>query len=223
MSSLDVSAVVWRRRASARRITLRIDAALGQVVVTLPERVPRSAGMALLNTHADWAASHLAALPDVPRMGSGGSVSIDGVPRVIRHRPGKRGVWLEADELNAACDPAVLPRLVAQFLRAEAKRRLTGQAVRKSAGAGAALQRVSVRDTRARWGSCSPGGALMFCWRLVMAPLFVQDYVVAHEVAHLVHLDHGPAFWALAESLSPHREAAVSWLRAEGPRLLRVA
>jgi len=218
-----MAGVVWRRHATAQRITLRIDAGLGRVVVTLPARVPRAAGVALLNANAAWVALHLAALPEVVTMQAGGCVCIDGVPRLIRHRQGGRGVWLEADALNAACDPAVLPRLVGQFLREEARRRLTSQAVGKSALAGLVLQRVSIRDTRSRWGSCSPGGALMFCWRVVMAPLFVQDYVVAHEVAHLMHLDHGADFWALADRLSPHREAAVSWLHQEGPRLLRVA
>jgi predicted metal-dependent hydrolase len=223
MSKCDLAGPLWRRHATARQITLRIDARLGRVVVTLPARAKRAAGLALLNANAAWVASHLAALPDVQTMDAGGSVSIDGVPRLIRHKRGGQGVWLEADVVNAACDPAVVPRMVGQFLRAEAKRRLTGQALGKSARAGLALKCVSIRDTRSRWGSCSPGGALMFSWRVVMAPLFVQDYVVAHEVAHLKHLDHGADFWALADALSPHRKAAVSWLHKEGPRLLRVA
>jgi predicted metal-dependent hydrolase len=215
--------VIWRRHARARRITLRIDPGHGRVVVTLPARAARAAGLHLLNNNAGWVASRLAALPNVPPLADGGSVPINGVPCLIRHLPGRRGAWLEADVLHVSGDPAFLPRRVADFLRAEAQRRLGGQALAKSAGAGLMALRVSVRDTRSRWGSCSPAGALMFCWRLVMAPLFVQDYVVAHEVAHLRHLDHGPDFWALADALSPHRHEAVTWLLKEGPRLLRVA
>jgi predicted metal-dependent hydrolase len=223
MATFDLSAVIWRRRAAARRITLRVDAGLGRVVVTLPPRSARAAALALLDANSAWLASQLDALPEIQTLEAGATVSIDGVPRIIRQRTGQQGVWLHENVLNAACEAAVVPRLVGQFLRAEARRRLTGQAIGKSALAGLSLQRVSIRDTRSRWGSCSAAGALMFSWRLVMAPLFVQDYVVAHEVAHLKHLDHGPEFWALADRLSPHREAAVSWLRAEGPRLLRVA
>jgi predicted metal-dependent hydrolase len=215
--------VVWRRHARARRITLRIDPGQGHVVITLPARAARAAGLALLNMNAGWVASRLAALPYVPPLADGGSVPVNGVPHLIRHMPGRRGTFLDANVLHVSGDPALLARRVGVFLRAEAQLRLGGQALAKSARAGLVAGRVTVRDTRSRWGSCSPAGALMFCWRLVMAPLFVQDYVVAHEVAHLRHLDHGPDFWALADALSPHRHEAVSWLLKEGPRLLRVA
>jgi predicted metal-dependent hydrolase len=178
--------------------------------------------LALLNAHAGWVASRLAALPCVPPLADGGTVPINGVPHTIRHVPGQRGTWLAANVLHVSGEPEFLPRHINDFLRAEAKRRLGGQAVAKSARAGLAATRVSVRDTHSRWGSCSPAGALMFCWRIVMAPPFVQDYVVAHEVAHLRHLDHGPDFWALADALSPHRHKAVTWLAKEGPWLLRV-
>jgi predicted metal-dependent hydrolase len=215
--------IVWRRHTRARRITLRIDPGQGNVVITLPARAARAAGLALLNTHAGWVASRLAALPCVPPLVAGGTVPINGVPHLIRHMPGRRGTWLEANVLHVSGNPAFLPRKVSDFLRAEAQLRLVGQAMAKSAGAGLAAGRVCVRDTRSRWGSCSPAGALMFCWRLIMAPPFVQDYVVAHEVAHLRHLDHSPDFWALADALSPHRREAVTWLLKVGPRLLRVA
>jgi len=216
--------VIWRRHARARRITLRIDPGQGCVVVTLPPGAARSAGRALLAKNAGWLASRIAALPDIPPLANGASVAIDGIERLIQHAPQLHGAArLEKNIIQVPGEPDRLPRLVREFLRAEARRRLAAQAVAKAACAGLALQRISVRDTRSRWGSCSPRGALMFCWRLVMAPPFVQDYVVAHEVAHLRHLDHGPDFWALADSLSPHRQPAVTWLQAEGPRLLRVA
>ena len=81
---------------------------------------------------------------------------------------------------------------------------------------------IRVKDTRSRWGSCAPDGTLAFSWRLVMAPVWVTDYVVAHEVAHLREMNHSGRFWALVEGLTPHRDAAVEWLRLEGPALLRV-
>ncbi len=79
-----------------------------------------------------------------------------------------------------------------------------------------------IKDTRSRWGSCAPDGTLSFSWRLVMAPPFVQAYVAAHEAAHLRHLNHGPAFWALVEGLCPGWRLASDWLRDDGPRLLRI-
>jgi predicted metal-dependent hydrolase len=214
--------ICWRRSASARRVSLRIDARQGQVVVTLPMRAARAAGMALLNDNAAWVAARLAALPDAVRFEAGASVRIDGTDHPIRHAPGARGgAWLEDGALHVAGDPAFMSRRVHDFLRAEARRRFSGQALVKAHGAGVTAKRVTVKDTRTRWGSCSAEGVLMFCWRLVMAPPFVQDYVVAHEVAHLRHLNHSAAFWALTDTLSPHREQAVAWLHQEGPRLLR--
>jgi predicted metal-dependent hydrolase len=201
---------------------LRIDARKGQVVVTLPMRAARAAGVALLNHHADWVAEHLAALPAPAVFADGGSVTLDGTELSIRHAPAAvGGAWLEDGALHVAGEADFLARRVHDFLRAEAKRRFAIQATEKAAAAGLTPRRVTVKDTRTRWGSCSPDGVLMFCWRLVMAPPFVQDYVVAHEVAHLRHMNHGAAFWALTDTLSPHRAAAVAWLHEQGPRLLR--
>jgi predicted metal-dependent hydrolase len=83
-------------------------------------------------------------------------------------------------------------------------------------------RRISMKDTRTRWGSCAADGSLAFSWRLVMTPDFVQDYVASHEVAHLKHMNHGKRFWALVNRLTPHTATAIPWLRAEGFRLLRV-
>ena len=215
--------IYWRRHAKARRITLRIDARQGAVVVTLPTRAARSAGLALVRKNAAWVADRLAALPASAPFTDGASVTIDGVVHAIRHRPGGvGGAWLEGDALHVSGDADFLPRRVSDFLRAEARRRFGLQATAKAGLAGVTLRRVLVKDTRSRWGSCSSDGVLMFCWRLLMAPPYVQDYVVAHEVAHLRHMNHGAGFWALTDTLSPHRIRASAWLTAEGARLLRV-
>jgi predicted metal-dependent hydrolase len=214
--------VQWRRSARARRISLRIDPRNSCVVVTLPTRAGRAAGMALLTDHAAWVADRLAALPVAVAFADGALVPLAGVPHRIRHRPdGHGGAWLEAGEIHVAGDPAFLARRVTDFLRAEARRRLTASVATKSAQAGLVARRVTVKDTRSRWGSCAPDGTVMFCWRLVMAPVLVQDYVVAHEVAHLRHMNHGPRFWGLVAELTEHRDAAVDWLGQHGAGLLR--
>jgi predicted metal-dependent hydrolase len=111
---------------------------------------------------------------------------------------------------------------VSDFLRGEARRRFVALVGQKAALAEVEPRLVSVKDTRSRWGSCAANRNLAFSWRLVMAPRFVQDYVAAHEVAHLRHMNHGERFWSLVRTLTPHTEAAMDWLRDEGPRLLRV-
>ncbi len=193
------------------------------MIVTLPMRAARAAGVALLEANAAWVADRLAALPPVLAYAPGSLITIDGVPHPISHAPHARGgAWLEGGALHVSGGAEFLARRVGDFLRAEARRRFTTQALAKAAQAGVAVRRVGVRDTRSRWGSCSADGSLMFCWRLLMAPPFVQDYVVAHEVAHLRHMNHGPDFWALTDFLSPHRTQAVAWLSDQGSGLMRV-
>jgi predicted metal-dependent hydrolase len=193
------------------------------VVITLPMRAGRGAGVALLMSHADWVANRLAALPDALPFADGTLLPIGDLQYRIRHLPRSRGgAWLQDGELHVTGAPEFLRRRVQDFLRAEALRRLSALVATKSAIIGMTVRRISVKDTRSRWGSCAADRSIGFSWRLVMTPEFVQDYVVAHEVAHLRHLNHGKRFWALVDRLTPHAATAIPWLRAEGFRLLRV-
>ncbi len=215
--------VLWRRSTRARKVSLRIDPRGGGVIVTLPSRAAQSAGMALLRDNATWVADRLASLPNPVLLTDGAIVPIDGLPHRIRHSPdGRRGAWLEPGSLLVSGAPEFLARRIADFLRAEARRRLSALAIAKAIAAGLPLRRVVVKDTRTRWGSCTADQTLMFCWRLVMAPPHVQDYVVAHEVAHLRHMNHGKGFWTLVAQLTPNRRPAMRWLDTHGPGLMRV-
>ncbi|SRR5579875_347890 len=215
--------IEWRRSPRARRVSLRIDPSVGAVVVTLPMRAARSAGVSLLMDNAAWVSERLARLPDAVPLAPGFEIEIGGVPHVIRHVPNVRGgVWIEGVCLCVSGEAAFIRRRVTDFLRREARRRLAALVAEKASLLGASVRRVTVRDTRSRWGSCASDGSLSFSWRLIMAPPFVQDYVAAHEVAHLRHMNHGKRFWALVAKLTPHKDAAMAWLHSEGSRLLRV-
>ena len=179
--------------------------------------------MELLRDNAGWVALRLSEVPAAAPFADGATVPICDVPHRIRHRPDARGAaWIEDGELHVAGEAAFLPRRVGDFLRAEAGWRIAAIVRAKAALIGASPKRVAIKDTSSRWGSCAPDGTLAFSWRLVMAPEAVQDYVVSHEVAHLRHMNHGPRFWALTESLTPHRALATAWLNREGARLQRV-
>jgi predicted metal-dependent hydrolase len=215
--------IEWRRSSRARRVSLRIDPQSGAVVVTLPMRAARNAGMALLMDHAHWVSDRLAALPEALKLQDGADVPLSGIPHRIRHVPqGRGGAWLHEQEIHVAGAPEFLPRRVLDLLRHEARRNLGTLVLAKAEMIDRKPLRVTVKDTRTRWGSCAPDGSLAFSWRLVMAPGFVQDYVVAHEIAHLRHMNHGPRFWALVDQLTEHAAQAIPWLRGEGSRLLRV-
>lgn len=215
--------VRWHRSPRARRVSLRIDARAGEVVVTLPMRAGRRAGMALLTTHAAWVMQRLAALsPPVP-FAPGAEVPLGGQAHVIRHDPAARGgAFLDGATIVVSGREEFLARRVKDFLRAEAKRRIALLAEKHAATLGVKVKAIRLKDTNSRWGSCAPDGTLAFSWRLVMAPDWVLDYVVAHEVAHLRELNHSPRFWAHVENLTPNREPAQEWLRENGPALLRI-
>lgn len=215
--------VEWRRSLQARRVSLRIDPTGGAVVVTLPAKATRKAGMALLMGHADWVSSRLAALPELITFIDGATIPIGGVPHRIRHNPTVRGAaFLLDQELHVTGAAEFLSRRTRDFLRKEAQRRLGALVAAKAGLLGITPRRVTIKDTTSRWGSCAPDKSLALSWRLVMTPPFVQDYVVAHEVAHLRHMNHRPEFWSQVDELTPHTKAAIPWLRAEGPRLLRI-
>ncbi len=214
--------VTWRRSTRARRISLRFDMAGGGVVLTLPPRASRAAGQRLLDDSAAWIADRAARLPAPIVLADGTWVPVHGLPRRIV-ATGQRGlVMLDADTLRVPGDPAFLARRVTDWLQAEARRTLVPLAHTRCAQLDRTVTRIVLRDTRTRWGSCTAAGTLMFSWRLVMAPPWVQDYVVSHEAAHRVHMDHSPRFWAVLDSVCPARVAAEAWLAGEGVGLLRV-
>lgn len=210
------------RNPRARRLTLRLDAAGGGLHLVLPWGVSQAEGLDFARSRFDWIESQLAALPPRVPFAPGATIPFLGRPHVIRHmRNGRRGVWREPGRINVSGQIEHLPRRVADFLKAEARQELSWRAHEKAAQVKRRIASISLRDTRSRWGSCSHSGSLNFSWRLVLAPAMVADYVVAHEVAHLVHLNHSPRFWSLVARLTDHSDQAERWLKANGPSLLR--
>lgn len=218
--SLPLAFVRSRR---ARRVSLRVDTANRRVVLTAPQRMPYTTAVAFAHAQAGWIASRLKRLPSPRPFADGAEVPLFGVPHRIRHRPEIRGtVWIEAGEIHVAGRAEHLSRRLRDWLTAEIRQRLPPLVHAKAARVERTVKRVSLRDSRTRWGSCGPDGGLSFSWRLVFAPPHVLDYLVAHEVAHLVHMNHGPRFWALAERLCDGPMSVPrTWLKANGEILLQ--
>jgi hypothetical protein len=148
-------------------------------------------------------------------------VPVLGAPHHIRQvvDPTAPPVTIGGGEIRVRGDPMHLARRVRDHLAAMARDELARRARQLAPRIGRSVTRVSVRDTKSRWGSCSGGGNLSFSWRLIFAPEPVIDYVVAHEVAHLAEMNHGPRFWRLVESLSPDCAAPRAWLKRHRGRL----
>ena len=213
------------RNTRARRIILRIDDRNGDgdgVSVTLPRRTPLCEGLDLIHEKAAWVLERLGGLLPRVAFADGARVPLGGVDHTIRHVLDGRGVVRrQGTEILVAGGPEHLARRLRDWLRKEVRSQIGRLVGDKAAALGRTAGRITIRDTRSRWGSCSADGNLSFCWRLVMAPETVLDYVVAHEVAHLVEPHHGPKFWRLVKTLTPDMEASREWLRHNGEALHR--
>ena len=216
-----------RRHRHARRYTLRIQATTREVIITIPPRGTLKEAREFAQKHGGWIAARLGRLPEAAPFADGVTVPVRGVPHRIEHRRGTRGtVWIEVSAegkriLCVAGDAPHVNRRVGDFLRREAKRDLEIASHRFAAALGVTVKRVVVRDQSSRWGSCSTTGLLSYSWRLILAPSVVLDYLAAHEVAHLVEMNHSPRFWRLVQRLCPSHDNAKAWLDTHGADLHR--
>jgi predicted metal-dependent hydrolase len=219
--------VRMRRHRQARRYTLRIQSATREVVLTIPPRGTLKEAREFAQKHSGWIAARLDRLPKAAPFTGGTVVPLRGMPHRIAHRPGMRGtVWTEAaaDGERLICVAGNAPhidRRISDFLRREAKRDLEAASRRFAGELGVRVKRVAVRDQSSRWGSCSTTGVLSFSWRLILAPSIVLNYLAAHEVAHLLEMNHSARFWRLVCLLCPDHERAKTWLDVHGTDLHR--
>lgn len=224
--------MLLRPTPTARRITLRVSYSSGAVILTVPRRVALRDATDFAQRHAAWIGARLRRLPERIPFECGAVIPIRDHEHRIVHAPDRRGaVWVEPpavsnldSELPMLCvagDGSHLSRRVTDYLKRLAKKDLEAS-VRFYCGVlGVPPRSVTVRDTTSRWGSCSSAGGLNFSWRLIFAPAFVLDYLAAHEVAHLKHMNHSPKFWALAKQLCAETDRAEAWLNVHGTKLHR--
>jgi predicted metal-dependent hydrolase len=216
-----------RRHRQARRYTLRIQSATREVVLTIPPRGTLKEAQEFAQKHGGWIAARFDRLPKAAPFAEGTIVPLRGLPHRIVHRPAFRGtVWTETSVdgaylLCVAGNAPHIDRRIGDYLRREAKRDLEAASRRFAGELGVHVKRVAVRDQSSRWGSCSTSGALSFSWRLILAPRSVLEYLAAHEVAHLLEMNHSARFWRLVQRLCPDHERAKVWLDVHGTDLHR--
>ncbi len=212
-----------RRSDRARRFTLSVSRVDGLPQLTLPSRATDAEAMDFLRRQAEWLAGAVSRVPPARVVQAGRALPYRGGSVILEATPGpRRAPRIEAGRLLVGGDPGQAPARALAFLKVEAREALVAAARGYAAEIGRAPTRVTLRDTRSRWGSCSSDGALSFSWRLIMAPPDVLDYVAAHEAAHLAEMNHGPRFWALVDRLTPDWRERRDWLRRHGAALHRV-
>ena len=209
--------------ARAKRLTLRIEKGGKGLRVTVPPGIDPREVDRFLDRHRGWLETRLAKLPDDAALRPGVKLPVRGVPHLIVHQPGRGTVTVGSLEGEPALivhgDGAHLQRRLADFLKREAKRDIEILVAKHTVSVGRRAKTVRYRDTTSRWGSCTSDGTLSFSWRIMMAPKTVIDYLVAHEVAHLKEMNHGPKFWALCRELCPRTDEARAWLKKNGGAL----
>jgi predicted metal-dependent hydrolase len=223
----SVYPVRLKRHRQARRYTLRVQAMTREVILTIPPRGSVKEAGAFAQKHGGWIAARLGRLPEAAPFAEGAVVPLRGVPHRITHCGAARGtVWTAVTPggeplLCVAGRAPYIDRRISDFLRREARRDLQAASQRYADELGLTFKRLTVRDQSSRWGSCSTTGMLSFSWRLILAPSRVLDYLAAHEVAHLVEMNHSAKFWRLVRRICPDHEAAKAWLDAHGADLHR--
>ncbi len=212
------------RNRQAKRLILKVEHSTGEVVVVGPTLRALKQAHRFAQKERAWIEQALAKVPKRQSFTSGARVPLRGRDHTIVHAPKARfGVRLD-DHLNVlyvSGEPEFVPRRVQDWLKRQAKTDLLGHVEHFTSALDLPLAKVTVRDTTTRWGSCSATGRLSFSWRLVLAPREILAYVAAHEVSHLVHMNHSKAFWAQVTGLVGDYAEAEEWLCDEGPGLHR--
>jgi predicted metal-dependent hydrolase len=223
----EIAGVPVRVSARARRMALRQETRTGRVVLTLPQRKTwtaraESAARLFIEQNRDWIARHERPARASPPPAPGQSLAVLGRDYLLRHQPGRGLDRIGDGEIVVTGDIAHFSRRLKDVLKRHAGEVLTARTHEKSAQLGLPPRDVRLRDPASRWGSCGPDGRIMYSWRLVLTPEWVMDYVVAHEVAHRVHMDHSRAFWRLCLGLTARGGEARRWLARHGAEVMRV-
>jgi len=209
-----------KRSARSKRLNLRVSSLDGRITLTAPPKVPERQLQAFIAEREVWLRQNLDKLPAPSAIALGKSLPILGVAHQIARRASHRVTHGDGFVHVPFDKPKPAARLQG-YLKALARDHLVGESDKFAARLGIEYARLSLRDTRSRWGSCTQDKALMYSWRLVMAPFEVLSYVAAHEVAHLKFMDHSAQFWNQVGDLYGEYDAPRAWLKAQGASLHR--
>jgi predicted metal-dependent hydrolase len=218
-----------RRHPAARRLTLRVSKTKRAVIVTVPSEYRMEEASRFLKSNLDWVRERLGRVPEPVPFADGSRIPLRGrAHRVCFIGTGRARPVVEIEQtvsglprLNVTGRPENAPRRLKDWLVEQARSDLEESVAIHTRSLGVKARRITLRDQTSRWGSCTAGGLLAFSWRLVLAPAHVLNYVAAHEVAHLLEMNHGPKFWKHVGRCMPRLEEAKRWLRNHGADLHR--
>lgn len=211
----DQKHILIRKNSHARNLRLSIDK-YGQPVLTIPFLCPKWYALRWAEKQKGWIQKHTFQ-PSVfiPEQ----IISLCGQNYLLKHNPQQKGNHIETTEIIIGGDLAFFNRRTRDFVKQQFLSFLKEQVKIQAEKLGVSYGRITLRDTSSRWGSCSSGGNLSFCWRIALAPDFVINYLIAHEVSHLKHMNHSVAFWKTVNTLTPDTTRAKAWLKYHAKEL----
>ena len=215
----DLQIEVVRNRRQ-RTLRLKINPKTGQPQISIPWLCPIFMAKSFVQKHLIWIKKNIEQTPQKKTFAPQMKISLLGRELTLIHAPtSKRGTHIEGETLIVGGEIDFFHRRVKDFIKTELKNYIADKARTFAATQNKKVKSVTVRDTFSRWGSCSSTGGLSFSWRLALAPTFVLDYVIAHEVAHLAHMNHSVFFWQTVKQMYPQTTHAKRWLTENGKNL----
>lgn len=216
---MDIKVITSR---SLTRLTLRIDNKERIAVLSVPKYCSKKRAIRFVNEHIGWIMTSLAKLPPIKLFENNEKISIFGRELTINHQPLARcGVRPEGEALIVSGDAEFLHRRVKDYIKKQAQNILYQMSVQMAQKIGQELKGICIKDTKSRWGSCSTLGNINYSWRIALAPDYVIEYLVAHEVSHLKYHDHSENFWHCVEKLCPYWKQGNTWLKKYGKTLYK--
>ncbi len=219
----DVLGIRVKHNIRARRLSLRADTRTGEIILIWPKRASLAAATRFVTEQQAWIAQQQSKIVRPETFRPGMHISIAGQPFELATSTGRGTTHIDGDKIIVHGQPEFFHRRLRDFLKEEARRHLTAATLAKTSQLNISPSDVRIADPKSRWGSCGSDGKIMYSWRLIMAPPHVIDYIVAHEVAHRVHMNHSQKFWRLCLSLCEQGGMARRWLKREGLELMRFA
>lgn len=204
----------------SKKLTLKIDSKSNIPTLSMPKLYSQKRAFDFVENHLDWIKDKLSESITPQKFKDGEVFSLFSKTVEIKHSPELRsGVRLEDNLLKVSGEITFLHRRVKDFIKKQAKEKLQKLSKEKAQVIGYKINNVVIKDTKSRWGSCSSNNNINYNWRVALAPEFVVEYLVSHEVSHLKHQDHSKDFWACVKNLMPNYIQGKNWLRTKGKEL----
>lgn len=206
----------FEKKTTLKSIRLRFDKQ-GHLILTAPVFCSEKDAVSFALQHITWIEKHINSAITTMRFKNNDVVSILGKNYLIYHNPlHKKGIMTHNNQIIVGGESDFLHRRITTYAKEEFYRYAQSKALQMASQLQVTIQRITLKNSSSRWGSCSSLNNINLCWKLVFAPIDVIDYVIAHEVAHLKEMNHSPKFWAVVSQLNVRQADAQIWLRKNG-------